>query len=340
MWSKRYFIAFFVALFTSLFLAPLTRKIAYLLNFLDYPDERKNHPAPIPVLGGLAIYIAIVAGVFFTFYYSHALKVILLGGLITLLLGIVDDKRDVPATVKVIVLFVLVLVLSRFGVLIKFCPYYIPNLLITLFWVVFITGAVNAVDNMDGLACGISAIASALFFIAALRTYQYLFGIISAALLGATLGFLPYNFKPAKIFLGNGGSLFLGFTLASIAIIVEWSDYPLISYLIPVFILIIPIFDLSFVVLWRIRKGITKTIKEAITYSARDHLSHRLENLGFTQRRAVVLLYLLNLGIGMSAVIILPIDSLFEAALLLFQSFIILLILATVINIGWRDLKR
>ncbi len=340
MWSKRYFIAFFIALFTSIFLTPLVKKIASLLNFLDYPDGRKNHPTPTPVLGGLAIYIALVSGVFFTFYYSHATKVILLGGLIMLLMGIVDDKKPIPSTVKVLIILALTITLSRFGVLIKLFHLYVPDLLVTLFWVLFVTSSVNASDNMDGLACGISAIASVLFFVAALRTYQYLFGIISVALFGATLGFLPYNFKPAKIFLGNGGSLFLGFTLASIAIMADWSDYPLISYLIPVFILIIPIFDLSFVLLWRMRKGITKSIREAITYSARDHLSHRLENLGFTQRRTVIILYLLNLGIGISAVIVLPIDSLFEAGLLLFQSFTILFILATVINIGLRDLKR
>jgi len=340
MWSKKYFIAFFVSLFVSLLVTPLFRKIAYKLNFLDYPDERKNHPAPIPVLGGLAVYAALVSGIFLTFYYSHASKVILLSGLIMLLVGMVDDKKAIPPTVKVLILFILVIALSRFGVLINLFHSYIPDVLITLFWVILVTSAVNAVDNMDGLACGIGAISSALFFIAALRTSQYIFGIISAALFGATLGFLPYNFKPAKIFLGNGGSLFLGFTLASIAIMADWSSYPLISYVIPAFILIIPIFDLAFVVLWRMRKGVTKSIKEAVIYSARDHLSHRLENLGLTQRRAVVILYLLNLGIGMSAVIILPVDSPFEAAFLLFQSFVILLILATVINIGWRDLKR
>jgi len=340
MWSSRYFIAFFVALLAALVLTPLVRLLAAKLGFLDYPDKRKKHLFPMPNLGGLAVYIALTLGIFFTFYYSHAMKVILLGGLAMLFLGMVDDKKGIPATVKVSVLLLLAFLLSRFGVMIHFFHSYVPDLLMTLFWILLVTSAINAMDNMDGLASGISAVSAALFFIAALRTGQYLFGIISASLSGAAIGFLPYNFKPAKIFLGNGGSFFLGFVLASIAIMGEWSEYPLISYVIPVLILSVPIFDLSFVVLWRYKKGITSSLKEAVLYSGTDHLSHRLAKLGLTERRVVVILCLLNAGVGIGAVIALPLESFFEMGLLLFQVFIILSVLAIVINIGQEDLKK
>lgn len=340
MWSKRYFIAFFVSLFAATALTPLMRLIAYRLRFLDYPTERKNHALPIPSLGGVAVYLALLCGVFFTFYYSQAMKVILAGGMVILGLGVLDDKIKIPATIKVLAILIFAVILSLFGVMINFSHIYILDLLLTLFWILLITSAMNAVDNMDGLAAGLAAISSAFFFIAALRTGQYLFGIISTALLGAVIGFLFYNFKPAKIFLGNGGSFFLGFTLATIAIMAEWSEYPLISYIIPVLILIVPVFDLAFIILWRYRKGITKTIKEAILYSARDHLSHRLENLGLSQRRAVLLLYLLNICTGISAIVALPASSFYVVGFLLFQVFAIFLVLCIVINIGRKDLKR
>ena len=339
MWVKRYIIAFSASIIASAILTPLARIIALKLNIIDYPDDRKNHAVPMPVLGGLAMYIALVSGVFLTFCHSRILTIILLGGLACLLLGIVDDKRKVPATLKVLILLTLTIVLSRFGVLIHFFNAYAPDLFVTLFWMLLVTSAINAIDNMDGLACGISAISASLFFAAALRTDQYIFGVISAALCGSALGFLPYNFKPAKIFMGNGGSFFLGFTLASIAVVADWSDYPLMSNTIPALILAVPIFDLSFVVIWRFKKQITKNLKDAILYSARDHLSHRLVKLGLTERRAVVMLYLLSAGVGISAVIALPVYSIFEVTFLFLQALIILLALAVAINVGPEDLN-
>lgn len=340
MWNKAYLTAFLISVFAALFSTPIVRMIARKFDFLDYPDERKNHSSPVPVLGGVAVYIAFLAGVFSASYYSNAVKVILSGGLLLLVMGIIDDKKKIPATVKVLTIAALAIALSRFGIIIKLSHFYILNLAVSVFWILFITSAVNAIDNMDGLACGICGIAATFFFIAAFRTHHGLFAIISAALCGATFGFLPYNFKPAKIFLGNGGSFFLGFTLAAIAIMGEWSDYSLISFTIPTLILAIPIFDLSFVVLWRFKKGITRSFKDAILYSARDHLSHRLERLGLTQRRVVTILYLLSIGVGISATIALPVDSFFEEGLILFQAFVMLSILIIAINIGRRDLGK
>ncbi len=338
MWVKKYIIAFSVSIIISAVLTPLARILALKLNIIDYPDDRKTHAAPMPVLGGLAMYIALMSGLFFTFCHSHVVTIILLGGLACLLMGIIDDKRKIPATLKVMILLTLTIILSRFGILIHFFNAYVPDLFVTIFWMLLVTSAINAIDNMDGLACGISAISAFLFFSAAVRTNQYIFGVISAALCGSALGFLPYNFKPAKIFMGNGGSFFLGFTFASIAVMAEWSEYPLVSYIIPVLVLIIPIFDLSFVVLWRHQRVATKTIKEAVLYSARDHLSHRLTELGLTERRAVILLYFLAISIGISSIMALFLNSFLTVGFLLFQAVVILLILAIVINVGMKDL--
>ncbi len=339
MWSERYVIAFFVSILVSLILTPILVMASHRLRFLDYPDKRKNHAAPMPILGGLAVYVALVSGVFFTFYYSNPSKIILLGGLVMLILGMWDDKKKIPATGKILVIGLFVIILTRLGVIIKLSGFYPLDLAVTFFWVLLVISAINAFDNMDGLAAGIGAIASALFFIAALMTKQYLFGIISASLCGAMLGFLPYNFNPAKIFLGNGGSLCLGFVLSTIAITAEWSEYPMISYLVPALIMAVPIFDLVFIVLWRYKRGVTRSIKDSILYSARDHLSHRLENLGLTQRRSVIVLCFLNLAIGLSAVTCLSAKSIFEAGILISQALIILAILAVIINIGLKDFK-
>jgi UDP-GlcNAc:undecaprenyl-phosphate GlcNAc-1-phosphate transferase len=185
------------------------------------------------------------------------------------------------------------------GVQVQFLPSDPLNWLVTVVWVVGLTNAINFLDNMDGLSGGIAAIASAFFLLMAVQNGQYLVGGLSAALLGASVGFLVYNFNPASIFMGDTGSLFLGFMLASLGIKLRFpGNSDTITWMVPVIILGVPIFDMTLVVISRLRRGL-----HPVT-AGKDHTSHRLVRMGFTQREAVMLLYLMGGMLGMVAVFV------------------------------------
>jgi UDP-GlcNAc:undecaprenyl-phosphate GlcNAc-1-phosphate transferase len=193
---------------------------------------------------------------------------------------------------------------------------------------------------MDGLATGIASIVSLMFFIVAFSSGQWWFGLLSCALLGATLGFLPFNVHPAKIFIGNGGSLFLGFTLGTIAVMGEWSESRFIALTIPLLILAIPIFDILYVVILRYRQGLTPTLPEIINYCGKDHLSHRLLRLGFRQRGVVILLYILSLCLGLGAIMLKVEMNAYDAAILIVQAAMIILIVGALLNIKENNQHR
>lgn len=332
-WVKRYLFVFLVSLFTSLTVTPLLKRLVLRLGILDQPSERKIHTQPMPLWGGLAVYLAYAFSLFLTFYYTNPLKTIVFGGFVVLLLGLIDDVRPVPATLKLVVLMGFTFLLSKHGIVIQLSGVYIIDIIVTILWIVGITSAFNSIDNMDGLATGIAGIVSLMFFIVALTSCQWWFGILSCALLGATLGFLPFNFHPAKIFLGNGGSLFLGFSLGTIAVMGEWSENRFIAFTIPVLILAIPLFDILYVSILRYRQGLTLSLREIINYCGKDHLSHRLEGLGFKQKRVVILLYILSLCLGLGAIMLKVEVNEYDAAILIIQALLIILIMAVLLNI-------
>lgn len=325
-WLSKSILVFAIALATSFILCPLMRNIALRINFLDYPDKRKLHTEPIALGGGLAVYFSYALALVLTFYYSTALKVLVVSGLVVFLMGLIDDFKGISAIIKFFILVILSIWLGFHGVIIKFSGVYPIDLMVSVLWIVGVTCAFNAIDNMDGLASGIAFIASAMFFIVATLTNQWWFGIISCAMMGATLGFLPYNYHPAKIFLGNAGSFFIGFTIACVAIMGEWSQNRFVAYTIPVFILAIPIFDIIYVVINRKTRGITKTLKEMLAYSGKDHLSHQFLKIGLTQGRTVLLLYALSFSLGIGA-IVLRNENLTDAILLFGQLFFIILVI-------------
>ena len=174
------------------------------------------------------------------------------------------------------------------------------DILITVIWVLFITNAVNFLDNMDGLSAGVAAVASAFFVLLAALSGQYLVGALAAALLGACIGFLIYNFNPASIFMGDTGSLFLGFVLAAVGIKLRFpSNVPMVTWMIPVLVLGVPVLDTSLVIVSRLRRG-----HNPFTTAGKDHLSHRLVLRGNTRREAVLSIYLLGCAFGIVAVYI------------------------------------
>lgn len=262
------------------------------------------------------------------------MKGVMFGAGVCLIVGAIDDLRGVPAVLKFLTLLLVTFVMSHYGVLLKLSGLYWIDLLITLIWIVGVTSSFNGIDNMDGLASGIAAIVSTMylviamqaFFAAGTETSLSWFGLMAAGLIGANLGFLIYNFKPARIFMGDSGSFFLGFTLAALGVMGEWSRNPVVSVSIPVLILGVPIFDFTYILIARILRGETRTLRSVIEHCAPDHLSHRLVWIGFSQRQSVLFIYLIAIALGVSGVLLRNSSSVFDTALALCQGVAIVVI--------------
>jgi UDP-GlcNAc:undecaprenyl-phosphate GlcNAc-1-phosphate transferase len=210
-----------------------------------------------------------------------------------------DDRWGLRPILKFTGQTIAALILIVSGVQVHFLPSDFLNWAVTVVWVVGLANAINFLDNMDGLSGGITAIASAFFLLMAVQNGQYLVSALSAALLGASVGFLVYNFNPASIFMGDTGSLFLGFMLAALGIKLRFpANTDAVTWMVPVLVLGVPIFDTTLVVFSRIRRGL-----HPVT-AGKDHTSHRLVRLGFTQREAVMALYLVGGMLGMVAVFV------------------------------------
>ena len=209
-------------------------------------------------------------------------------------------------------LVVATLVLAHFGVRLNVFQWLPLDVALTILWIVGVTSAINGIDNMDGLAAGISAIVATVYLFIAIQVWSVSrtetslswFGMLSAGLIGATLGFLVYNFKPAKIFMGDSGSFFLGYTLAALGVMGEWTPNRVVSCTIPVLLLGVPLFDFAYVLIARIITGETRTLGSVINHCAMDHLSHRLLWMGFSQRQAVLFIYLLCVVLGVTGILV------------------------------------
>jgi UDP-GlcNAc:undecaprenyl-phosphate GlcNAc-1-phosphate transferase len=302
----------FLLVFSFLLAVVLTlviRRIAAKLKILDHPEERKIHQAPIPLLGGLAIYMSYVVTIFLNFSFSQGLKGVILGGTVILIVGLIDDVRELPATWKLIAQILAAGILMLYGVRLSF----LPNnwwgiggeVLLTLLWIVGITNAVNFFDGMDGLAAGSVAICSSSFFIVGMLTDQPYLAYLTITLAGSCLAFLIFNFKPASIFLGDAGSTFLGFTVAGIAVMGGWAqDNPKVALSLPLLILSVFIFDMLYISISRIYRGRVKNLREWIEYTGKDHLHHRLVALGLSEPQAVLFIYLIAACLGITGIIL------------------------------------
>lgn len=291
-----YLLIFAAALILSIGTTPIAERVALRLGILDRPSQRKIHLQPIPLLGGAAIYLAFTLALLFGQRYNLPQMIgILLGATLVSFLGIWDDSLSLRPLLKLLgqVLAALILILS--GVQVLLFPSPPLNYALTILWVVGITNALNLLDNMDGLSGGIAAVAAGFFFLMAAMSGQYLVASLAIALLGACLGFLRYNFNPARIFMGDTGSLFLGFVLAAVGIKLRFDNTILVTWMIPVLVLGLPIFDTTLVTLSRLRRGLNP-----LTTSGRDHTSHRLVALGMSHRQAVLVLYAVSGLLGLS----------------------------------------
>lgn len=322
----------FIAPFLISFLfTPLVRKFALKFNILDYPNERKLHSRAIPLLGGLAIYIAFAVTVLINFHFSLELKGVALGATLIMVMGLIDDIRPISAKLRLIGQVLAGLVLIRYRVMVSFLPNVlwgrIGEAIITIIWVVGVTNAINFLDGLDGLATGLSVVAAGTFFIIAMQTNQSYLAYLTIALAGATLGFLPYNFHPARIFLGDSGSGFLGFSLAGLAVMGGWAENnPIVALTIPVLVLGISIFDMVYITIARIMQHKVTNFTSWIEYVGKDHFHHRLLNLGLSQRQTALFIYLISLCLSLGAIALRG-ASTDDAILLLIQATIIFLII-------------
>jgi UDP-GlcNAc:undecaprenyl-phosphate GlcNAc-1-phosphate transferase len=280
---------------------PLARKLGWRLGIIDQPSARKAHLKPVPRLGGLAIYAAFIMAllIFEDRFRIPQLISILMGATLVSFLGVWDDRWSLHPLLKLVGQIVAALILVFSGVQVQFLPYLFLNVTVTILWIVGITNALNLLDNMDGLSGGIGAVAAAFFLLLAAMNGQYLVGGLAAALVGACLGFLIYNFNPATIFMGDTGSLFLGFVLAALGIKLRFPGrLDIVTWMVPVVVLGLPVFDTTLVVISRLRRGVP------IYQGGKDHVSHRLVLMGLTHREAVLILYLVCGALGVLAIFI------------------------------------
>ena len=303
--------ALLTAAVVSLISTPVVRSLAFRVGAVDVPkDNRRMHNHPIPRMGGLAIFFGFILSVLLFVPLTQQLRTMLLGAVVIVILGIFDDIYALPAMPKFMIQIAAALVavlggnrifgLSNINIF-SSDPYWELGWLsipISVLWIVGITNAVNLIDGLDGLACGVSTISSMTLLVIALIMAEPDVAMITAALAGACLGFLPYNLNPARIFMGDTGSTFLGYILAVVSIQGLFKFYTFISFAAPFLMLGLPIFDTCFAILRRLAKGQSPMAPD------RGHIHHRLIDMGFTQKQAVAVLYLISAILGLSAVVL------------------------------------
>lgn len=326
--------ALLTAFLVSLVTTPIVKTLAQKWGAVDVPkDGRRMHDHPIPRMGGLAIFLGFLLSVvlFAPFVQKNGLGIqlqsMLLGAVVIVVLGILDDIYALPALPKLVVQIVAAIIAVGGGNLIDTIsnpnifsadPYWELGWLaypVTVIWIVAVTNAVNLIDGLDGLACGVSTISSMTVLVIALTVAEPAVAVLMACLAGGCIGFLPYNMNPAKIFMGDTGSTFLGYVLAVVSIQGLFKYYTLISFVVPFLMLGLPIFDTCFAFIRRIAHG------QSPMHADRSHIHHRLIDMGLSQKQAVAVLYVISAILGLSAVVLTTVGSL-RAMLLLFALFI------------------
>ncbi len=321
--------AFLLAFALSLYATPIMRRAAIQFGILDRPTgELKNHRQAVPYLGGLAVFIAYLFTLGITFEFSHAVLGILLSGTLMLLLGLIDDLGVLSPWEKLAGQSVAIVVLLKAGLYVKlaFLPAPVAWVLSVL-WLLTITNAFNIIDIMDGLAAGVGAVAALFVAGIAIRNGEPMVAIMAAALAGSLCGFLRYNFEPARIYLGDSGSLFVGLTLASLCMNGHYTSRNSLAMLTPVIILGVPLLDLAFVSVARLQKGLSPF------RGSPDHIALRLKRAGISVPRTVGLAYGCGAVLGAAAWAVMDASSNGTAAALLVALSAVLLTLASLL---WR----
>lgn len=331
---SHYLMIFITAVALVLIFTPLAIKLAPKIGAIDIPkDNRRMHTRAMPRFGGMAIYIGTVGSMLIFLPYSNSLMGLIAGGTLMLIVGVIDDIKGMPAKVKLGFQVLCAIILFMFSTRISFITnpfgegyYFLPwivSLIVTVIWVVGITNTINLIDGLDGLAAGVTFIASISIAYIAYIDSRIEICMAMLAIAGSSLGFLPYNFNPARIFMGDGGSLFLGFMIAGLSVIGPLKSATIVATIVPVLVLGLPIFDTAFAILRRLAN------KRPIMEADKGHLHHRIMAVGFGQKRTVLMLYGISGVMGVAAILM--------SRDLFIESFFLVIIAATFIYVFLTD---
>jgi len=347
--GRRWLYILVLAFSFSALTTPLCRMLATRWGLVDSPSGHKIHEEPTPLLGGAAVFLGFFLPLLINGIFRLEFGAILFAAMILFGIGLLDDTLNLRAHHKLIVQIVLAVGLTFVGVRIILVPETaflgsFVNRLLSVIWIVGITNAMNFFDGMDGLAAGLGAIISFFLAIVALQMDDPFVGWTALAMMGACLGFLPYNFRPGKralIFLGDAGSTTIGFVLAALAIYSDWADLnPVVSIFSPLLIFWILIFDMAHITLFRVIRGKTRNFKEWIEYVGHDHLHHRMARVLGGPTQSVLFIYLLSVCLGISAILLRNARHPSEALLLLSQALIIVVLVSILEAVNGNKKKQ
>jgi len=330
----------FAATFT---LTPASIVLGTRWGFVDQPSERKIHGVPTPRIGGLAVYLGFVSAILVNSILEDWMAAILVAGSLLLIVGILDDAWELPAWSKLVAQLAAAGLVIYSGKVLSLFPDGpsgdAANILLTFIWIVGITNAFNFLDGMDGLASGLAVLIALFMGAVALDTSQPGLAWLAVAIIGAGIGFLPYNFrfrKQALVFLGDGGSTFLGFTLACLAVKGNWADNnPIVSFSNPLLIFGVLIYDMIHITVERMVTGKVKTVKQWIDYVGTDHLHHRMERVLGNRQASVAMIWVLTICLGLAAIVLRKAGTA-EAIMLLAQAALILIMITILEHQGRR----
>jgi len=311
-------------------LTPLMVHLSHQWGLVDQPSDRKIHVHPTPRLGGAAVYLGFLGSVLMNSILPDWMIATLAAGSLLLIVGIIDDVWELPASSKLVAQLVAAGIVIATGKVLTLFPSGpvgdIANVMLTLLWIVGITNAFNFFDGMDGLATGLAILIAGFMGAVAFETNQPGLGWLAIAIIGAGVGFLPYNFRGrrhAVIFLGDGGATFLGFTLACLAVKGNWADHsPIVSFSNPLLIFGVLIYDMIHITVERVATGKVRSIKKWLDYVGKDHLHHRLERALGSRQASVAMIFLMTICLGLAALALRDAGTA-EALLLLVQACLI-----------------
>ena len=307
----RILLAVAIAFAISFAAVPVVKTFATKVGAIDIPDgKRRVHDHPIPRMGGLAIFLGFLLSVVLFADITRQVRGILIGAVLIVACGAIDDVVNLRAWIKLLVQVAAAVIAVAHGVVIEFFSN--PNIFsdnellvlgwlsipVTVLWIVGITNSVNLIDGLDGLAVGVSTIASVTMFVVALLVSEGNVAQLLAALMGACLGFMPYNLNPAKIFMGDTGALLLGYVLSTVSVVGMFKTYALVTFVVPILALFLPLFDTTCSFFRRILRG------QSPMHPDRGHLHHRLIDMGLSQKQAVAILYSVSAILGLCAVVL------------------------------------
>ena len=307
----RILLAVAIAFAISFAAVPVVKTFATKVGAIDIPDgKRRVHDHPIPRMGGLAIFLGFLLSVVLFADITRQVRGILIGAVLIVACGAIDDVVNLRAWIKLLVQVAAAVIAVAHGVVIEFFSN--PNIFsdsellvlgwlsipVTVLWIVGITNSVNLIDGLDGLAVGVSTIASVTMFVVALLVSEGNVALLLAALMGACLGFMPYNLNPAKIFMGDTGALLLGYVLSTVSVVGMFKTYALVTFVVPILALFLPLFDTTCSFFRRILRG------QSPMHPDRGHLHHRLIDMGLSQKQAVAILYSVSAILGLCAVVL------------------------------------